>query len=149
MAWKDVSVMSERVEFVVLASAEGVNVSKLCRRFGASRKTGYKWLSRSAGQIDGAAEQQRRPLDDWRSFQLALPRGSEAATIERPMPGCFSTRYVMFRAPPPDCVLCHDWLRCRRWLNAEAALTNRSQNLGFGDPVLRSGLFHFGVPKAF
>ena len=121
MAWKDVSVMSERVEFVVLASAEGVNENELCRRFGVSRKTGYKWLSWSAaqgraglldqsrrpkvsaGQIDGAAEQQRRPFDDWGSFQLALPRGSEAATIERPMPGCFSARYVSCSAPPIAC----------------------------------------------
>ena len=44
MAWKDVSVMSQREEFVVLASADGANVSELCRRFGVSRKTGYKWL---------------------------------------------------------------------------------------------------------
>ena len=48
MAWKDVSVMSQRAEFVVLASADGANVSELCRRFGVSRKTGYKWLSRYA-----------------------------------------------------------------------------------------------------
>ena len=46
MAWKDVTAMSQRVEFVVLASAEGANVSALCGRFGVSRKTGYKWLAR-------------------------------------------------------------------------------------------------------
>ena len=62
MAWKDVSVMSQREEFVVLASVEGANVSELCRRFGVSRKTGYKWLSRyasggRAGLVDGS----RRP----------------------------------------------------------------------------------------
>ena len=50
MAWKDVTTMSQRLEFVVLASAEGVNVSELCRRFGVSRKTGYKWLSRYAAE---------------------------------------------------------------------------------------------------
>ena len=53
MAWKDVSVMSQRAEFVVLASLDGANVSELCRRFGVSRKTGYKWLSRYSA--DGAA----------------------------------------------------------------------------------------------
>ena len=37
------------------------------------------------------AEQQRKPFDDWGSFPLALPRGSEAATFERPMPGSFGT----------------------------------------------------------
>ena len=50
MAWKDVSAMSQREEFVVLASAEGANVSALCGRFGVSRKTGYKWLSRFAAE---------------------------------------------------------------------------------------------------
>ena len=29
MAWKDVSTMSQRLEFVVLATAEGANVSEL------------------------------------------------------------------------------------------------------------------------
>ena len=64
MAWKDVSSISQREEFVVLASVEGANVSELCRRFGVSRKTGYKWLSRYA--TDGAAglaDQSRRPLE--------------------------------------------------------------------------------------
>jgi transposase InsO family protein len=56
--------MSQRAEFVVLASVDGANVSELCRRFGVSRKTGYKWLSRYA--IDGTAglvDQSRRPLE--------------------------------------------------------------------------------------
>ena len=62
MAWKDVSAMSQRVEFVVLASAERANVSELCRRFGVSRKTGYKWLSRYATQgRAGLVDQSRRP----------------------------------------------------------------------------------------
>jgi len=39
MAWKEVSSMSQREEFIVLASIKGANVSELCRRFGVSRKT--------------------------------------------------------------------------------------------------------------
>jgi transposase InsO family protein len=64
MAWKDVSVMSQRAEFVELARVEGSNVSELCRRFGVSRKTGYKWLSRyEVAGHSGLADQSRRPLD--------------------------------------------------------------------------------------
>ena len=64
MAWKDVSVMSQRAEFVVLASADGANVSALCRRFGISRKTGYKWLSRYATEGSaGLVDHSRRPLE--------------------------------------------------------------------------------------
>ena len=35
------------------------------------------------------AEQQRKPFEDWGSFPLALPRGSEAATFVRSTPGGF------------------------------------------------------------
>ena len=46
----------QREEFVRLASQAEANVSELCRRFGISRKTGYKWLSR-----DELADRSRRP----------------------------------------------------------------------------------------
>jgi transposase InsO family protein len=40
----------------------GANVAELCRRFGVSRKTGYKWLGRFAAQGPvGLADQSRRP----------------------------------------------------------------------------------------
>ena len=48
MPWRNESVMSQREEFVRLALAEGANRSELCRRFGVSRDTAYKWLVRSA-----------------------------------------------------------------------------------------------------
>ena len=52
--------MESRAEFVGLAGAEEANVSALCRRFGISRKTGYKWLGRH--RADGAlGERSRRP----------------------------------------------------------------------------------------
>ena len=46
MPWKERTAMSLREEFVQLASATEGNVAMLCRRFGISRKTGYKWLQR-------------------------------------------------------------------------------------------------------
>ena len=46
MPWSEVSVMDLRLEFVMLARQPGANVAALCRRFGISRKTGYKWLRR-------------------------------------------------------------------------------------------------------
>lgn len=62
MPWKEVSSMGLRREFVELASAEGRNVAELCRRFGVSRKTAYKWLGRHrAAGLDGLADQPRRP----------------------------------------------------------------------------------------
>lgn len=46
MPWSQVTVREQREEFVHLARQTGANVAQLCRRFGISRKTGYKWLGR-------------------------------------------------------------------------------------------------------
>lgn len=63
MPWGEVTVSSLRFEFVRLASQPEANVRQLCRRFGISPKTGYKWLGRFAGQgTAGLADQSRRPL---------------------------------------------------------------------------------------
>jgi transposase InsO family protein len=54
--------MSPKKEFVVLASQPGANVGELCRRFGVSRPTGYKWLRRFESQGEaGLEERSRRP----------------------------------------------------------------------------------------
>ena len=46
MTWDTKNIVARRGEFVRLAAAGGVSVSELCRRFGISRKTGYKWMGR-------------------------------------------------------------------------------------------------------
>lgn len=64
MPWKDITVMSLRKEFVVMAGQEGANFSALCKRFGISCKTGYKWVERFAEEGgEGLADQSRRPLN--------------------------------------------------------------------------------------
>lgn len=62
MPFQEVSRMASRQEFVLLATQEGVNVRQLCRRFGVSPKTGYKWLARfRAAGAAGLSDQSRRP----------------------------------------------------------------------------------------
>jgi transposase InsO family protein len=68
MPWKKecLTVLDRRQEFVELAAGEGRNMALLCRRFGISRKTGYKWLSRyrSSSSEDFAerlSDRSRRP----------------------------------------------------------------------------------------
>ena len=63
MAWKDVEPMEERVRFVLAASGQEMSLCALCRRFGVSRKTGYKWLRRyEEGGLAAMEERSRRPL---------------------------------------------------------------------------------------
>lgn len=62
MPWGVVNLMSLREEFVRLCEGKEVSLSELCRRFGISRKTGYKWVSRyRARGSDGLADLSRRP----------------------------------------------------------------------------------------
>jgi len=62
MSWNEVTTVSQRKEFVDLAMNDGANISELCRRFGISRKTGYKWIARSRGDAeDWAQDRPRRP----------------------------------------------------------------------------------------
>ena len=48
MPWLETDVQQQRIQFVVAARRPGANRAALCRAFGISRKTGYKWLAREA-----------------------------------------------------------------------------------------------------
>ncbi len=61
MPWREVSVMEQRREFVGLAMQELVNRRELCRRFGISPDTGYKWLKRRMAGDEELADRSRRP----------------------------------------------------------------------------------------
>jgi len=78
MPWCAVSTMSLRREFVELAQAEAVNMRALCRRFGISPKTGYKWVVRFADEGErGLLERSRRPRQSPRRTASAM----EAAVV--------------------------------------------------------------------
>lgn len=62
MPWTERSIMVLRREFVMLARQESSNFRALCRRYGISATTGYKWLSRAAGNPgESFADRSRRP----------------------------------------------------------------------------------------
>jgi transposase InsO family protein len=62
MSWMVRGLQHARVEFVLIAREADSNISETCRRFGVSRKTGYKWLDRyKTSGLDGLVERSRRP----------------------------------------------------------------------------------------
>lgn len=65
MPWKtEETTMELKTEFVQMADQPNVNMSRLCRRFGISRPTGYKWLRRYRDEgLKGLSERSRRPND--------------------------------------------------------------------------------------
>ena len=66
MPWKETGPMDQRVRFIAaVAEAEesrGESFAAVCRRFGISRRIGYKWVERyDVGGIDGLKDRPRAP----------------------------------------------------------------------------------------
>jgi len=62
MPFQSRSVMSSRKEFVEQALKGEISIRKLCRRFGISPTTGYKWLGRWEGNDASLMNRSRRPM---------------------------------------------------------------------------------------
>jgi transposase InsO family protein len=79
MPWKVSSQVSERHEFALLATQAAANIRQLCRHFGISPTTAYKWRERFLKDgAQGLQELSRRPHHSPRQSSLAL----EQAVIE-------------------------------------------------------------------
>lgn len=63
MPWERTDVGEERVKFVVRAVSGKEAMAVLCREFGVSRTTGYRWRRRfeQAGSVTAVVERSRRP----------------------------------------------------------------------------------------
>src|SRR5947207_4804171 len=62
MGWKETCAMEERFKFVQEYKTDDWSLAELCRRYGVSRKTGYKWLERyQSDGLEGLQDQSRAP----------------------------------------------------------------------------------------
>lgn len=62
MGWKETCAVDERMRFVLAIEAGDEPVAAVCRRFGVSRKSGYKWLERYRSEgLAGLADRSRAP----------------------------------------------------------------------------------------
>jgi transposase InsO family protein len=78
MPFRECSRMEERHAFCVAASRPGANVRALCRQFGISPTTGYKWLARyRAAGVAGLTERSRRP----HTSPARTPAATEGAVV--------------------------------------------------------------------
>lgn len=73
MSWKEVNVMNQRTEFALRALAGGENFRHLCREYGVSTKTGYKWRERFLQRgLAGLNDLSRRPGSSPRELSEAV-----------------------------------------------------------------------------
>jgi transposase InsO family protein len=88
--------MSLRLEFVTLAGRPEANRAELCRRFGVSRKTGYKWLERyQADGEAGLANRTRRPHRSPTRTDTAVERAVVAIRTVHPRWGGRKIRHFL------------------------------------------------------
>jgi putative transposase len=73
MPWRETCQMDERTQFIARVLAGGDEMTGLCREYGISRKTGYKWLGRY--RCEGAAglrERSHAPLRHGQAHDVAV-----------------------------------------------------------------------------
>jgi len=79
MAWKETAVMEQRIKFVLAVQQADESMAALCRSFGVSRTTGYKWVARYQAQsVAGLADRSRAP----RQHPNAVDGRTEAAVLK-------------------------------------------------------------------
>lgn len=63
MGWLETCVVDERMRFVMAAEDCEESFAGICRRFGVSRRVGYKWIERyREGGVEGLLDRSRAPL---------------------------------------------------------------------------------------
>lgn len=76
MGWRETCAVEERMRFVTAVRAREESFAATCRRFGVSRRVGYKWLERyQAEGMEGLKDRSRAPHHH--------PQAISAATAER------------------------------------------------------------------
>lgn len=86
MPWRELNIMSQRKEFGQRASYKGVNFSELCREYGISRPTGYKWLKRFLNGEE-LTDRSRRPNNSPNQTKPEIEEAVKAARLEYPFWG--------------------------------------------------------------
>src|ERR1700682_1818673 len=90
MGWMETCAVDERMRFVMAAEKHEEAFAAVCRRFGVSRRVGYKWFARyqEAG-VEGLLDRSRAPLHHPQTIADTLGEL------------CLAVR----RAPPPQSAL--------------------------------------------
>ena len=108
MPWLETNVLEQRLRFVSATHVPGANRRALCRVFGISPPTAYKWLARYAalGAVGGLSDQSRRPRQQPRRTAAAVEARVVALRQHYGGPAASCSRYWRPRGtrsrPPPS-----------------------------------------------
>jgi len=129
MPFRGVSIMDQRMAFVEAAGLEGANLRGLCRAYGISPTTGYKWLCRAGAAGAGELrERSRRPYRSPRRTPWEVERLVVEVRLAHPCWGGRKIHHVLRRrgveaAPHPNTIT--DILRRHGLIDAAASACRR------------------------
>jgi putative transposase len=99
MPWKEFLVLEERVRFVLAVKRKSESFVSVCRRFGISRKTGYKWWQRyQAGGVKVLGDASRRPRHRGKMHDFVWRMRLRKVRQEHPRWGAKKLRRLLQRA---------------------------------------------------
>lgn len=101
MGWMETCAVDERMRFVMAVAEQEEAFAEICRRFGVSRKTGYKWQARYREQgPEGLVERSRAPLTHRHAVAAVIAERCLAVRRAHPSWGPVKVRAWLERRSP-------------------------------------------------
>ena len=101
MGWTETRAVDERMRFVMAVEKQDEPFAAVCRRFGISRKTGYKWWARhDAEGVEGLLDRSRAPLHHPHTVPRAIAERCLTVRREHPTWGPVKVRAWLERRAP-------------------------------------------------
>ena len=101
MGWMETCAVDERMRFVIAVEREGSTFAVVCREFGVSRRTGYKWLERyREGGVAGLVDRSRAPLHRPHAMSAEIAEFCLAVRREHPTWGPIKVKAWLERRRP-------------------------------------------------
>ena len=101
MGWMETCAVEERMRLVMAAQAGEEAFAAVCRRFGVSRRVGYKWVARHAGEgVAGLGDRSRAPHRHPQAMSGEIAEACLAVRRSHPTWGPIKIRHVLERRSP-------------------------------------------------
>jgi transposase InsO family protein len=101
MGWTETCVVDERMRFVIAAEKDDEPFAGVCRRFGVSRRIGYKWLARyQESGVEGLLDRSRAPRHHPQAIADDLVERCLAVRRTHPSWGPLKVRAYLERGAP-------------------------------------------------
>lgn len=103
MPWQERPVVDQRTEFVLRVMRGSERFGEVCREYGISRKTGYKWKERFLEEgLNGLADESRRPKTSPTELSEAMVCAIVKLKLAHPAWGPRKLRAVVARTASPS-----------------------------------------------